>query len=90
MVAKSQDCAPLTPVTYHILLSLYDGVKHGYGVKREVEDRTDGVVRLGAGTLYEAIQRLSRSGLIEETSAPNDIEVENARWRFYRLTTSGR
>ena len=90
MAAKTQGQVPLTPVTYHTLLSLYDGVKHGYGVKREVEHRTQGVVRLGAGTLYEAIQRLGRSGLIEETSAPEDVEVENARWRFYRLTPQGR
>jgi DNA-binding PadR family transcriptional regulator len=81
---------PLTPATFHILLSLHEGVKHGYGIKREVEERTDGVIRLGAGTLYEAIQRLDRSGLISEASAPADTQVENTRWRFYRITPFGR
>jgi DNA-binding PadR family transcriptional regulator len=81
---------PLTPATFHILLSLYNGVKHGYGIKREVEERTDGLIRLGAGTLYEAIQRLDRSGLIAEARPPADAPTENARWRFYRITTYGR
>jgi DNA-binding PadR family transcriptional regulator len=87
--AKSQALLPLTPATFHILLSLYDGVKHGYRIKREVEDRTSGVIRLGAGTLYEAIQRLERSGLISQTKPPADFENENARWKFYRITALG-
>jgi len=81
---------PLTPATFHILLSLYDGVKHGYGIKREVEQRTDGLIRLGAGTLYEAIERLDRSGLIAEARPPAGAPKENARWRFYRMTAHGR
>ena len=81
---------PLTPVTFHILLSLHDEVKHGYGIKREVEERTRGVVRLGAGTLYEAIQRLSRARLVCETEAPDGAEGAPKRWRFYELTPTGR
>ena len=75
---KLETLLPLTPATFHILLSLHEGVKHGYRIKREVEERTSGVIRLGAGTLYEAIQRLDRSGLIEQTKAPADLENENA------------
>jgi DNA-binding PadR family transcriptional regulator len=87
---KPKSLLPLTPATFHILLSLHDGVKHGYRIKREVEERTGGVVRLGAGTLYEAIQRLDRSGLIDQTKAPAELETENARWKFYRITAFGR
>jgi len=87
---KPESLLPLTPATFHILLSLHDGVKHGYRIKREVEERTAGVIRLGAGTLYEAIQRLDRSGLIDQTKAPADLETENARWKFYRITAFGR
>lgn len=87
---KPESLLPLTPATFHILLSLYDGVKHGYRIKRDVEERTGGVVRLGAGTLYEAIQRLDRSGLIDQTKAPADVQTENARWKFYRITAFGR
>ena len=84
---------PLTPVTFHILLSLAENVAHGYHIKRMVEERTDGAVRLGAGTLYSGIRRMSRDGLIVETDPPEDLgeEVEpSARWRFYAITPHGR
>lgn len=80
----------LTPATFHILLSLHEGVKHGYGIKRDVEERTGGGVRLGAGTLYEAIQRLDRSGLLAEAKTPASAQADSSRWRFYRLTACGR
>ena len=60
---------PLSPSVLHIMLALADGARHGYSIKQEVESRTDGAVRLGPGTLYEAIQRLEDAGLIEETDA---------------------
>ena len=37
----------LTPAVLHVLLSLVDGVKHGYGIKLEVEERTNGALELG-------------------------------------------
>ena len=43
---------PLTPAVYQILLSLADGDRHGYGIMQEVDERTDGEIRLGPGTLY--------------------------------------
>jgi len=83
---------PLTPATFHILVSLAGDVAHGYRIKREVEDRTDGAVRLGAGTLYAGLKRMTDDGLIEETDAPeDDDEIEpSSRWRFYRITEQGR
>jgi DNA-binding PadR family transcriptional regulator len=87
---KPETLLPLTPATFHILLSLHEGVKHGYRIKREIEERTAGVIRLGAGTLYEAIQRLDRSGLIGRTKPPADLGIGNSRWRFYRITEYGR
>lgn len=83
--------APLTPVTFHILLSLTRRPAHGYRVKRMVEERTDGAVSLGAGTLYAGIRRMRDDGLIEETDAPDDLDEEpNPRWRFYTITAHGR
>jgi DNA-binding PadR family transcriptional regulator len=84
------DLLPLPLVSFQILLSLSDGVKHGYGIKHEVEERTSGSVRLGAGTLYSAIQRLSRDRLIEEAATPPGTEGDTVRWRFYRITPVGR
>lgn len=57
-----------------------------------VEERTEGAVLLGAGTLYAGLQRMAGEGLIEETAPPADaLDVEpGSRWRFYRITRSGR
>lgn len=83
---------PLTPATFHILLSLTNDVAHGYHIKRMVEERTNGAVQLGAGTLYAGIRRMTQDGLIEETVPPKDAgEVEpGSRWRFYAITKRGR
>jgi DNA-binding PadR family transcriptional regulator len=81
----------VTERTLQILLALADGPLHGYGIKRAVEDRTDGTVRLGAGTLYEAIQRLVVEGRIREVGAPADAETSSGPpRRFYDLTDTGR
>lgn len=75
----------------HIMLVLADGARHGYAIKQEVDRRTKGAIRLGPGTLYEAIQRLEDGGLIEETAA-REAEPSNgqeAQRRYYRLTDRG-
>lgn len=83
---------PLTPATFHILLSLTHQDAHGYQIKRMVEARTEGAVRLGAGTLYAGIQRMVKDGLIEEADPPaGPGEPEpGSRWRFYAITSHGR
>lgn len=80
---------PLTPAAFHILVSLMGGAMHGYAIKRVVEERTDGVVRLGAGTLYHAIRSLHKRGLVDETDSPQPYEAGSSRWRFYRITKEG-
>lgn len=83
---------PLTPATFHILLSLTHESAHGYHIKRMVEERTGGAVLLGAGTLYAGIRRMTNDGLIEETDPPRDApEVEpGPPRRFYAITSRGR
>ncbi|MCG8468695.1 MAG: PadR family transcriptional regulator [Gemmatimonadetes bacterium] len=86
-----RDDRPLTPATFHILLSLAHGPAHGYHIKRMVEERTSGRVRLGAGTLYAGIQRMTKDRLIEETDPPREGDVEpGSRWRFYAISAHGR
>lgn len=87
-----QPTRPLTPATFHILLSVTQRPAHGYHIKRMVEERTNGAVLLGAGTLYAGIRRMTRDGLLEETDRPRDAgEVEpGSRWRFYTITPHGR
>jgi len=81
---------PLTPAVLHILLALADAERHGYGIMREVEDRTGGDVRLGPGTLYGAIKRMLADGLIEESGERPDPEMDDQRRRYYGITDFGR
>jgi DNA-binding PadR family transcriptional regulator len=85
-----EDLIPLTPRVFHIMLALVDEEQHGYRIMKEVETRSEGKVRIGPGTLYEAIQRLVRNGLIEESSERPDAEMDDQRRRYYRLTDFGR
>jgi DNA-binding PadR family transcriptional regulator len=72
-----------TPAVLHILLVLADGERHGYGIRQEIERRTEGALRLGPGTLYEAIYRLTAQGWIEELESGD-------RRRVYGITREGR
>lgn len=81
---------PLTAVTLHILVTLEGGVEHGYAIKRKVEERTQGIVRLGAGTLYHAIGSLAKRGLVAECPPPSPDAAGSSRWRFYEITALGR
>jgi DNA-binding PadR family transcriptional regulator len=80
---------PLFKSGLHVLLALADGDRHGYAIKQEVERLTAGDVRLGPGTLYEAIQRLEQRGLIAESGERPDTD-DRADRRYYRLTPAGR
>lgn len=86
----AEDLIPLTPRVFHILLALVDEEQHGYRIMKEVEARSDGKVRIGPGTLYEAIQRLVKKRLIEESSERPDEEMDDQRRRYYGLTDLGR
>jgi len=77
---------PLTHVVYHVLLSLALEARHGYGIIKDVEERTEGRLLLEAGTLYAAIKRLRDDGLIEERPAPAGAD---RRRRYYGLTDLG-
>jgi len=82
---------PLSLPVIHILLALAGGARHGYAIKQDVEERTGGAVRLGPGTLYEALQRLQDGGLIDEGRLDGDDPVngQEAQRRYYALTDRG-
>jgi len=69
-----------------ILTALADGAQHGYGIINEVADISGGRVRLRAGTLYAALDRLKADGLIE---VDREEVVDNRLRRYYRLTPEG-
>lgn len=79
----------LTPIGFEVLLSLASGPLHGYGIKLDIEERTAGDLSLGSGTLYQAIQRLEREGLIAESDDSKKLS-DARRGRTYRLQPLGR
>ncbi|MFC1790988.1 PadR family transcriptional regulator [Gemmatimonadota bacterium] len=81
----------LTSAQFHILLTLADGARHGYGIMQEIERRTDGAVELGPGTLYRSIKQLLARGLISEVHGGAEGQPEAGRQRrSYGLTPPGR
>jgi DNA-binding PadR family transcriptional regulator len=80
---------PLAAATFHILLALADGERHGYAIMKEVAARSEGTVRLGPGTLYGALKRLLEAGLVEECGERADLKMSDERRRYYRLTELG-
>lgn len=79
---------PLKPDLFHILLSLESGSKHGYGIVAEVEERTDGAVRLLPSLLYRRLARLHEEGLVADADTMSD--EADPRRRYYALTPLGR
>jgi PadR family transcriptional regulator PadR len=72
--------------TYYLLATLLDGPLHGHGIIKRAKEISDDRVCLAAGTLYAALDRLTREGLI----APAHEETVNGRLRqYYELTPSG-
>jgi DNA-binding PadR family transcriptional regulator len=72
--------------TYFLLTTLLDGPLHGHGIIKRAEEMSGGRLRLAAGTLYAALDRLDREGLIEAAHQ----ETVNGRVRqYYALTDSG-
>jgi DNA-binding PadR family transcriptional regulator len=72
--------------TFLILTALADGAQHGYGIINEVADISGGRVRLRAGTLYTALDRLKTDRLI---NVDREEIVDNRLRRYYRLTPEG-
>ena len=84
-----QPLLPLTPAMFYVLVALADGQTHGYAILKDVEQLTDGSVRLSTGTLYGIIKRLLADGLIRE-SGMSAKDKEDERRRLYELTAFGR
>lgn len=81
---------PLPTAVFHILVALADRDRHGYSIMQDVDTRTEGKVRLSAGTLYTAIRRMLEQGLIDELRDSPDPASADERRRYYRLTRLGR
>jgi PadR family transcriptional regulator, regulatory protein PadR len=77
----------LRPASYFVLAALLDGPLHGYAISSRAAELSDGDVRLTAGTLYGALDRMEGQRLVE---VDREETVEGRMRRYYRLTTGGR
>ena len=82
----ASDDKPLSEPVFLILASLAGGASHGYAVIKDVEQFSDGRVRLSTGTLYGALRRMLESGWIEVFEQEDRSRDKQA----YRLTREGR
>lgn len=78
---------PLTEVEFEIMLAMALKPIHGYGVMKDVEQRTQGRLKLRAGSLYRALHRLQKKRLVEDVPLK---QGEDQRRRRYALTPLGR
>lgn len=70
-----------------VLKTLSLAPMHGWGISQRVQQFSDGVLEVNQGSLYPALQRLEKDGLITSEWATTD---NNRRARYYRITASGR
>jgi DNA-binding PadR family transcriptional regulator len=80
---------PLPPATFHILVALTDDDRHGYAIIQDVAERTEGELRLSAGTLYRSVQRMLDQGLIAEARTRPAPALDDERRRYYSITPFG-
>jgi PadR family transcriptional regulator, regulatory protein PadR len=77
---------PMREPTYYVLAALLDERLHGYGIIKRAAELSDGQVRITAGTLYGAIDRLIEQGLV---AADGEETVAGRLRRYYRITGEG-
>ena len=88
MPERLHSCLPLSSASLHILLSLAGEDLHGYGIMQEIARQSEGIYKLGAGTLYDNLQKLIQGGWVQELGPRRGDD--DPRRRYYRLTDAGR
>ncbi|WP_412761592.1 PadR family transcriptional regulator [Paenibacillus chibensis] len=84
---KWNDMLPLTEAFYYILIALYREPSHGYGIMQDTEQMSGGRVKIGAGTLYTALNTLLNKGWIDHFPVP---EGTDSRRKMYQITPEGK
>lgn len=79
---------PLSSASLHILLALAGEDLHGYGIMQEIAKQSEGIYKIGPGTLYDNLQKLIQSGWVQELGPRRGDD--DPRRRYYRLTDAGR
>jgi DNA-binding PadR family transcriptional regulator len=90
MKAAPDDFLPLKPVVFQVLLSLADREQHGYGIVQDIAARTAARMQLDPGNLYKSLRSMLDEGLIQESARRPAPDLDDARRRYYRITSLGR
>ena len=80
---------PLRSNQFQILLALADKPLHGYAIRAEVLERTDGTVNLWPGMLYRSLKGLLEEGLIRECPPPDDAPSDARERHYYDISPTG-
>src|SRR6187455_356819 len=86
MAAKPQELVPGT-LDMLVLRTLSLGRMHGYGIAQHIERTSTDVIKVEKGSLYPALERLQRAGLV---TAKWDTSPTGRKARYYTITASGR
>jgi PadR family transcriptional regulator PadR len=70
-----------------VLKALANGALHGYAIARRIQQTSGDVLQVEEGSLYPALHRMERRGLLESEWGVSDA---NRRAKYYRVTTTGR
>ena len=87
MQPRSQNDALRGSLDLLILKTLSLAPMHGWGISQRVQQISNGVLEMNQGSLYPALQRLEKDGLV---TSDWDTTDNNRRARYYRLTATGR
>jgi len=87
--SEISELIPLKPIWLHLLLAMASGHRHGYAMRKDVERRTGGQVKIWPATLYRGLTGLLDEGLVEEDPAAPAGEGDRER-KLYRVTARGR
>ena len=88
MAERLDSYLPLSSAALHILLALAGEDLHGYGIMQEIARQSEGIYKVGPGTLYDNLQKLIQGGWVQELG-PRRGDSDPRR-RYYRLTDGGR
>lgn len=87
MPSRTQTDALRGSLDLLVLKTLSIAPMHGWGISQHVRQISEGVLEVNQGSLYPALQRLEKEGLV---ASDWDTTDNNRRARYYRLTTTGR
>jgi DNA-binding PadR family transcriptional regulator len=81
---------PVKPIELLVLAMLARGDRHGYGIRQDILDHTNGAIALEAGNLYRTIRRHEAEGWVDQAERRQTGDANEERRRYYRLTLYGR